>query len=120
MQSSEVERQREHFNRIESRYFAGRREATHQRLKDLMWADALRSLPETAGRRLEVLEPMCGYAEGKAILERHLSAELDYSGFDYSDDVVERARAAHPSERIWQADVTTFEPEAQQYDGIIL
>jgi SAM-dependent methyltransferase len=115
-----VEHQREHFNRIADSYLAGRKEGTHQRIKELIWHYATRSLDPIRGGRLRVLEAMCGYGEGREIIERHVSPALEYSSFDYSEEVVERLRAAHPDWNVWQGDVTQFEPAPAAYDVIVL
>lgn len=63
---------------------------------------------------------MCGFAEGKNILERYFSFDISYSGFDYSDAVINELKHSSSGSNIWQADVTTYEPEPEQYDIIIL
>jgi len=114
------ERQREHFNSIAGQYQAARRNANHLLLKDLMWAHALRGIDRFDDRRISVLEPMCGFGDGKAILAKHLTANFDYSGYDYSDKVIELLKAQKPDLNCWAADATTFEPEPARYDIVIL
>jgi SAM-dependent methyltransferase len=111
----------EHFDSIAARYYAARRHPNHVLLKDLLWEHVLRRTPLWSGRRpIEVLEPMCGYADGKFILERHLGRQVRYTGFDYSGSVVDRLRALHPGLDVRRADVTTFEPTPSGYDVIML
>jgi len=119
MSRASVERQRAHFNSIAERYRDARQHPNHLRLKELMWADFLADKPELRKDNLRVLEAMCGWADGKKILEHHLGATLDYSGFDYADEVVEDVRKAHPDWDVYQADVTTFEPR-RTVDVVIL
>jgi SAM-dependent methyltransferase len=111
----------EHFDSIAERYYTARRDANHILLKDLLWRHVLRRAPFwSAERPIDVLEPMCGYADGRRILERHLDCALRYTGFDYSSAVVDRLRALHPGLDVRRADVTTFEPAPRAYDLIML
>lgn len=114
-----VERQRQHFESISGKYYASRRAATHLLLKDLMWHDFLAGKDFLKQPGMAVLEPMCGYAEGKAILEKHLGIQFDYEGFDYSESLVRIVREGDPSIGIFTADITRYEP-TRQYDLIVL
>lgn len=118
--ASKVERQRNHFNAIAERYEAGRQDANHRRIKALIWQSAKRHLAPLAGRRLTMLEPMCGYAEGIEISERHLGLDCDYHGFDYSDVIVGQMSHRLPDGRVWQADATTYRPQPGTYDLMLL
>lgn len=120
MNDNSLERQREHFNSIADAYAEGRKEPTHLRIKHLIWEQAAASLPDLKGRHLRVLEAMCGYAEGRDIVAKHFSTDIEYSGFDYSDRVVETLCSEHPGIRVWQADATRFTPEAGQFDLVVL
>lgn len=115
----DVERQRAHFESISERYLAARGSASHLALKSLLWADFL---SRNAGRLASVrrvLEPMCGYGEGKAILEAVLGHRFEYVGFDYSRPLVEEAGRRLPGCQIFVQDVTRFEAQAQ-FDLVIL
>lgn len=115
----DVERQRAHFESISGRYLTARGSATHLTLKSLLWNDFLsRNRCSLAGAQ-QVLEPMCGYGEGKAILEAGLGQRFDYVGFDYSRPLVEEASRRLPGRRIFLQDVTRFEAQAQ-FDLVIL
>ncbi len=120
MTTDKLERQRLHFNRIGERYGAARRERNHLTLKRLMWRAFFADKRDLAGRRLDVLEPMCGFADGHEILATHLGAELDYAGFDYSDRVINSLRAARPELDVVVADVTRHRPEPASVDVVIL
>lgn len=116
-----VQIQVEHFDSIAERYYTARRHTNHVLLKDLLWEDVLRRTPLQSSRGpIDVLEPMCGYADGKRILERHLGCALRYNAFDYSSGVVDRLRALNPGLDVQRADVTTFEPASCSYDLIML
>lgn len=117
---SKIERQRAHFNSIAQRYETGRQDANHRRTKSLIWQSASRYLAPLTGKRLKMLEPMCGYAEGIEIAERHLGLECDYHGFDYSDVIVAEMAQRLPEGRVWQADATTYRPESDAYDLMLL
>lgn len=117
-----VEHQRAHFESVSATYFESRQHPNHLLLKQLMWGLFLsgRHFLELPG--LRVLEPMCGFAEGKRILEQHLDHPIRYSGFDYSRALVSRARELEPDLDIVEGNVLAFEPGEQQaaYDLLIL
>lgn len=113
-----IERQREHFDSIAARYFAARQHPNHVYLKKRMWRDFLGNRHELQGRRISVLEPMCGFVEGRAVLSS-LALDFEYEGFDYASTVVERLRSLEPTLNVYAADVTTFET-AKRFDVIIL
>ena len=115
----EVERQRAHFESISARYLLARGSATHLALKALLWNDFLSRNAHRLGRVRSVLEPMCGYGEGKAILEAGLGTRFEYVGFDYSRPLVEEASRRLPGCRLFVQDVTRFEADAQ-FDLVIL
>jgi SAM-dependent methyltransferase len=114
-----VERQRDHFNRIASRYRAARQGGNHRTLKRIMWSAFLRDKPELMKPGLRVLDAMCGYADAYDILREHLSVSIDYTGFDYSDEVVARVAAERPQLRVSKADATRYEPD-RAYDLVVL
>jgi len=114
-----IERQKKHFDSIAERYERARQHPNHLCLKNLIWSeflgDSLSQLPET----VRVLEPMCGFADGKSILSDYVDGRIDYHGFDYSTEVVTRLKEKHPEVNVWQQDVSTFSSD-DQYDIIIL
>ena len=114
-----LEQQRRHFNSIAKRYHDARQNRNLQRLKDLIWGSALTCLQHMDGRPLKVLEAMCGFGEGHQIATT-LSPEIEYHGFDYSDEVVAAVNETHPGWDVWQADVTRVELEANSYDVVIV
>jgi len=114
-----VERQRAHFNTIADRYREARQHENHLYFKRLLWSDFFRDKRYLATPGMSVLEPMCGYGDGKALLEEHLGVPIDYEGFDYSDEVVAHLRAHEPGLRVYQQDVTTYRP-ARQHDVVIV
>lgn len=115
-----VMQQISHFDAIAGEYYAARRAPNHLLLKQLMWRHFFHhcSLPVSASTN--VLEAMCGFAEGKSLLEAHLPSRISYSGFDYSGRVIDALRAMHPEINVWHEDVTTFRPTGRQYDIVIL
>jgi SAM-dependent methyltransferase len=115
-----LERQREHFNSIADRYHDARQGQNHLYLKRRMWDDVFRDLDDFRGRHIDVLEPMCGFCDGRDIVSSHLNPDLSYKGFDYSDSVVEIVRRERPGIDIWQADATKYRPAGQDFDLIIL
>lgn len=116
-----IERQKKHFNEIADVYYKARQTENHLLVKDLIWRDFLNDKRDLKRSGVTVLEAMCGFAEGKKLLEKHLGVSVIYSGSDYSDTVVERLRESHPGLDIHQQDITKFVPDKQnQYDIIIL
>jgi SAM-dependent methyltransferase len=116
---NKIEQQREHFENISEKYYSSRQIGSHLLLKDLLWNYFFKDKPFLKKGTLKVLEPMCGYAEGKDILERHLGIKIIYSGFDYSRNLVEKVRALHPALDVVEMDITKFVP-LSKYDLIII
>src|SRR5262245_41099154 len=114
------ERQRIHFNSIASRYQAARRNANYLLLKDLIWTHALRGINRFQDRHIDVLEPMCGFADGKVIIERHLCSKISYCGYDYSDRVIELLKQQHPGINCFTADAAAYDPPEEKFDVVIL
>lgn len=87
--------------------------------KKLIWELFFRRNNELLRDGQNVIEPMCGYAEGKAILEEHCRRRFEYTGFDFSKSLVNRAKKNFPSANIFVEDVTKFEGK-EEYDLLIL
>ena len=115
-----VEKQREHFNKISERYHSARSGANHLLVKDLIWRHFFARQSGLEGRVHRVLEPMCGMAEGYEILRKHVSEAFTYDGFDYSESMVELAKAHRPGLNLAHGDVTTYRTSGEPYDTIIL
>lgn len=115
-----IERQREHFNGISERYSRARKHPNHLLLKHLIWGKFLKLHRDIAPEIRRVLEPMCGMAEGEAMLRTHLTSQFDYFGFDYSESMVQQARSCRPELSIEWNDVTTFRAGGEAFDLIIL
>lgn len=114
-----IEQQREHFEKISYQYYAGRQSKNHLLLKELMWDYFFQGKSFLRKDGSSVLEPMCGYSEGKRILERHLGITIHYEGFDYSETFVNMVKSQEPSINITRGDVTKFVP-SKEYDLVIL
>ena len=118
---NKIEHQNLHFESISHRYYAARQNKKHLLYKSLLFDFLLSHLREkfASSKTLLVLEPMCGYAEGKAIVENNISQNIYYEGFDYNDTLIANVRKTHPEINIFKQDVTTFQTE-KKYDIIIL
>lgn len=114
-----IEQQREHFENISEKYYKSRQLESHLLLKDLLWDFFLKDKGYLKKDNLLVLEPMCGYGEGKDILEKHLGVRVKYSGFDYSRTLVEKIKKDNPKADVVEMDVTKFTP-SKKYDLIII
>lgn len=115
-----VERQKAHFDSIAAHYATSRRHRNHLQLKELIWSHFLRGEHFQFSATPRVIEPMCGFADGKAILEKGLGRAVDYSGFDYSTSVVDDLKRDRPDLDVWQQDVTTFATDKHYDIAIIL
>lgn len=62
---------------------------------------------------------MCGYAEGKNILEKHLSLNIEYEGFDISDTHLDIIKKINPSIKAYKMNAINFKP-VRKYDLVIL
>ena len=116
---STVDQQREHFESISDVYFSARQHPNHLLYKELMWKAFFKRNGHVLRDGAKVIEPMCGYSEGKAILEDHCEGTFEYTGFDFSRPLVERARKSFPGADIFVQDVTKFEGD-ERFDLMIL
>lgn len=114
-----VSRQQAHFDSIAEDYYAARRNANHRLFKDLMWHDFLAHRDDLRRDGLKVLEAMCGFGDGRKIVEKALGIEVSYTGFDFSNAVVASMRRDMPELNIHQADVTKYEAK-DQFDLVML
>jgi SAM-dependent methyltransferase len=120
--ADKVARQKAHFDSIAERYSESRQHANHLQLKHLIWTHffaGARAAGFDPGDKIDVLEAMCGFADGKDILETHLKTKITYSGFDYSSAVVDKLDVERPDIRVWQQDVTQFSSD-KQFDIVIV
>ena len=115
-----IERQRRHFDAISGTYRQSRQDENHLTLKSLIWSTFLGDKAFLRDTSLRILEPMCGYADGHAILSRHLNSSIAYTGFDYSQRVVDSVKRADPDLDVFVADVTKFQPHGQPFDLVVL
>lgn len=115
-----VEQQREHFNGISDQYFRARKNPNHLLLKKLIWQYFFKDQKNIVPTVNSVLEPMCGMAEGRRILRDNLNKEFKYLGFDYSENMVEIARASNPTLTIEWNDVIKYENHGDPFDMVIL
>jgi SAM-dependent methyltransferase len=114
-----ADRQSLHFETIAKRYFAARQSANHLLYKRLLWRDAFAGLHLNDLTQIDVLEPMCGYAEGRSIVEFFYQGKIRYDGFDTGATLLEHAARTRPDCTLFQADITRFIPQ-KKYDVIIL
>jgi SAM-dependent methyltransferase len=103
-----VERQKQHFDEIALEYYEGRTDPKHELIKNLTWNFFFKHTPFLKIDGLHVLEPMCGFAEGKFIIENNLGIQIDYEGFDYSPKIVKEVNKLYPSLNVYEHDVTKF------------
>ena len=114
-----IERQREHFENISEKYYKSRQLENHLLLKDLLWGYFFKDKKFLQKDGLTVLEPMCGYGEGKDILEKYLNKKIIYSGFDYSSNLIKKIKENNPLADVEEMDITKYIP-TKKYDLIII
>lgn len=112
-------RQRKHFEAISDKYFKSRQSENHLALKELIWSDFFANKSFLCKPDIRILEAMCGYAEGKQLVESQLGMSVIYEGFDYSRPLVERVLTTNPELHVSVADATRFEASAT-YDLILV
>lgn len=103
-----VEQQREHFNSVADRYREARQHPNHLHLKSLIWSNFLKPHAELFDNKHDVLEAMCGFADGKHLLETHLNKKFNYSGFDYSDEVVQQLKECDSTIKVFHGDINVI------------
>ncbi|MFH0774304.1 MAG: methyltransferase domain-containing protein [bacterium] len=116
---NKIEKQKEHFNNIAQKYFKERQSKTHLLIKKLMWQHFFKDKAYLKIDNQTVLDPMCGYCEGKKIIEDHLGIKIIYEGFDYSDIMVDLAKSNDPCLNVYKMDVTKFQTD-KKYDIVII
>lgn len=119
------ERQRTHFNKIGDNYERAVNDPKglyYRRLvyKQFFKATSVESIMLTSGKTIAVLEAMCGDGGARRILKGlYKESQLDYEGFDYSDEMVREAKRKYPNLTFYQQDVNKFHSD-KKYDIIIL
>ena len=117
--NDKIERQKEHFDKIADRYYLARRQDKHLLLKNLMWKGFLSDKDYLSRDGLRVLEAMCGFADGKEVIENNLRISVNYTGFDYSSTVVQNLHLERPELNVYQQDITKFSSD-EEFDLIII
>ncbi len=105
---NKIEQQKQHFDSIASEYYRGRQDPNHELIKNLTWKYFFDRAQFLKVDGLRVLEPMCGFAEGKFIIGQNLGIKIDYEGFDYSPGIVSEVKNLYPGLKVYEQDVTTF------------
>lgn len=117
--TEDIERQREHFNRIAAKYYCSRQDLRHLYLKRKIWEKFFSDIPLSKKENLHILEAMCGYGEAYSISQSHINQKFSFDAFDYSDNMVQYVRVRYPDMNVWTQDVTTFHT-SQSYDLIYI
>jgi len=114
-----IQRQKEHFESIAEKYFKARQNENYIYIRNLMWEYFFKNSGFKASSNILVLEPMCGYADGKKILEEHLNIPFTYEGFDYSENIVNYLQENFPDVNISHMDVRELNVN-EKYDLVIV
>ncbi|NBI57905.1 methyltransferase domain-containing protein [Lachnospiraceae bacterium] len=110
--------QKESFNKRAEKYYKLRNGKRQILLRNLLFQDLFREI-KIKKKKIMVLEPMCGYGEGKRIIEKYFDNEICYEGFDYSDEIVKFAINYTEGGQIYIQDVTSF-TSSKKYDIIMI
>lgn len=116
---NKIERQNEHFHSISKEYYKARQNKNHLLFKRLLFSWLLKDISFMSDRHICVLEPMCGYGEGRKIVLENISPRIEYEGFDFNDLLIRKVKMKMPGINIYKQDITTFTTD-KQYDLIIL
>lgn len=114
-----VQKQKEHFEAVSEDYYEATQHPNCIEFNRLIWSYFLQRHREILPKGASVLEPMCGHGIAMGHLADNLHSNFQYTGFDYSEPLVDVARQRMPGGHVFVQDVTTFEP-TKQYDLIFL
>lgn len=115
----DIIRQQDHFNNISEQYFHARQNANCLLIKKIIWEYFFQNKQYLLNKK-KILEPMCGFSDGKEILERYLLLnDFDYYGFDYSEKIIGYAKQLNPNLKIEVKNILDFE-DRDQYDLVII
>ena len=114
-----IEQQKEHFNKIAENYYSTRQNSNSSLYRKYLWDYIFRNAPPPPREILTLLEPMCGYAEGKEIIEAHYSKKTEYTGFDYSEEIINIVKKIAPERNVFVQDATTYHPTSK-FDCILI
>lgn len=119
-----AEIQREHFNNIANNYDKTVNDEKAVYYRNLVYKMFFRNTSIqrmiTSGKKLDVLDAMCGLGNGRIIMGNVFSRmNIYYEGFDYSDEMVKLARIKNPGYTFFRYDVNVFTSE-KKYDIVLL
>ena len=115
----DLEQQQQHFDSIADQYTSSRQDAKHLAVKSAIWKFLFSKIQIDRTYCFNILEAMCGAADGYGLIKEHANIQFQYSAFDYSPKMVEEAKKKLPLENIFIQDITTF-PEREKYDIILV
>ena len=120
---NEIEKQKKFFNSISDEYFEARRDRNHLYYKAKLWSCVLKNTRKYfLDRNIidpDVLEMMCGYAEGEHTVRKYISSKCTYSGFDYSENLIKKVKNQRPEMNVFVQDVTKYIPQ-KKYDIVMI
>jgi SAM-dependent methyltransferase len=120
MMNEDVKRQQEHFNSISEEYFKARQNLNCLAINELLWSYFFKDKKYLTNSQI-VLEPMCGFSDGKEILEKYLClVNFEYEGFDYSEKIIEYAKMKNPNLKIEVKNILDFDVEEKYHLVIII
>lgn len=114
-----VERQKVHFEGVSKDYFDATQNPICLLYNTLLWKHFLLKHPYILPENGKVLEPMCGHGVARDHLLQHLHDRFQYTGFDYSQPLVDIAQHRMPNANVYLQDITTYSP-TERYDLLFL
>lgn len=113
-----IKQQQKHFDSIADKYFNERQSETSLLLKDLMWGHFFSDKDYLKSKTM-VLEPMCGFGEGKKVIEKHLKSNIIYEGFDYSANIIAIAKKQDPDLNVYELNILDLNVK-DKFDFVIV
>ena len=114
-----IKKQQEHFDSISQRYISSRDNERHFLIQDAIWSTLFNSLNLEHKQCYNIIEGMCGTADGYVILENFFPYPFSYQAFDYSKNMVSEAKKRFPKLNIYLGDVTSLNDQSI-YDIVII
>ena len=114
------DKQKDHFNSIADNYINIRKtNQGHLEFKKILW-EYFFSKNALDLEKADILEPMCGYAEGYDIIKNFSNIIINnYSGFDYSENIVNYCNNNRKNLNIYFLDIINFN-ESNKFDLAII
>lgn len=120
---NDIERQRNHFEKIAEKYFLARNNANSQEMKKAIWEFFFIFFNDYMGQKdkssLSILEAMCGTVDSYEFFTKMFPFQFSFEAFDYSKNMLAFAKKLHPSLHIFCEDICKIKFE-NLYDIVLV